>query len=227
MTTKKESLQNVSDIKKSKRIGNNTFEVIYNNNDKAIRLHYTNIVTYKNDGRIILNTGKWKTVTTKQRMNASLEKLSIYQKNHIWYVIQNKDYKNPILFYDNMVFDNKGNLLSEKKIDNTKKNNKLKNQIKKYCNLLDNKEMPLPDYGDCWYCLMKTNNNKTLGDAIENNQHLMNHIKENYLHGSILINAMRESEYNDMQIEFHYQIKNKDTFKRALRKYLIKRLITK
>lgn len=35
----------------------------------AVRLHFTNIVTFYKDGRIALNTGGWNTVTTRGRMN--------------------------------------------------------------------------------------------------------------------------------------------------------------
>ncbi|MDD4354226.1 MAG: hypothetical protein PHN56_07280 [Candidatus Nanoarchaeia archaeon] len=60
----------------------------------------------------------------------------------------------------------------------------------------------------------------------DNNDHLITHLKEKYLHGSILVNAMREAGYRDEQIRFHYAGKYFDAFKRSLRKYLQKRLIS-
>jgi hypothetical protein len=58
-----------------------------------------------------------------------------------------------------------------------------------------------------------------------NHDHLLSHLKENYLHGSLLVNAMREYGFRDDQIGFHYQLQLHDTFKRAVRKYLYKRLL--
>ena len=115
--------------------------------------------------------------------------------------------------------------ISEIKTDNAKERGKMKLRIKNYCNLVTEKNIPTPNNGDCWYCLMKTAEGKALGDSFGNNDHLLSHIKEGYLHGSILVNAMREAGYNDMQIAVHYQLKMVDTFKRSLQKYLTKRLV--
>jgi hypothetical protein len=35
----------------------------------AVRLHNTDVVTFRRDGAITLNTGGWFTVTTKERIN--------------------------------------------------------------------------------------------------------------------------------------------------------------
>ena len=224
--TKKESLQGLEGITTSKKIGNNTFEVNYNNGDRVIRLHNTNIITFKNDGSIILNSGGWKTLTTKDRIN-NFSGLTICQKAYNWYVIIKNDYNNLIAFYDGMTFNSNLELITDNKTIDLKKQNKTKNQIKKYVSLIDKMEtLPFPNNGDCFYCSMKEiKTNRPLGDLTKSD-HLNHHIKEGYLHGSILINAMRESGYTDDQIGIHYQMNYKDTFKRSLYKYLFKRLIT-
>jgi len=56
----------------SKRIANNTLEIQYPDGSTAYRLHNTDIVTYKPNGDIVLNTGGWNTVTTRARMNSYL-----------------------------------------------------------------------------------------------------------------------------------------------------------
>jgi hypothetical protein len=224
--TKKESLQGLNDVVSSRKIGNNTFEVLFNNGDKAIRLHNTNIITYKNNGNIVLNTDNWKTHTTKSRINQYLKGLTLIQKNHTWFLVKNYQDKNLITYYDSIEFDNNINLITENKTVDTKKQDKIKKQITSYCNLLDKMDkIPEPSSGDCWYCSMyDVKNHVPLGDLTKSD-HLISHLKENYLHGSILINAMRESGYKNYQIGLHYQMNLKDTFKRSLRKYLIKRLI--
>src|SRR5579863_7327827 len=52
-----------------------------------IRQHATDIVR-KENGKIILNSGGWKTVTTKARMNDAISKLgcTLYSDKGQWYV---------------------------------------------------------------------------------------------------------------------------------------------
>ena len=136
-TTKVDSLRNVRGVKSAKKIGNNTFEVIYKDGCKAIRLHRTDIITYRPDGSYILNTDGWQTVTTKRRINWHLwgkwcdglthhkerakihfdgTKPKLLQKDHRWYVLFPKynkqldmyDMSNTIPYHDYMVFDSSG-----------------------------------------------------------------------------------------------------------------------
>ena len=101
-------------------------------------------------------------------------------------------------------------------------------KIKKYVDLITEDNLPIPNNGDCWYCLMTTDKDKkTLGDAFGDTSHLISHLEEGYVVGSLLVNAMREAGYRGEQISFHYQLKMVDAFKRALKKYLIKRLIAR
>jgi len=106
--TKKDMLQdeNMENIAKSRKIKNNTLKIWYKNGDIAIKLHYTNIIIYKNNGDIILNSGGWKSVTTKSRMT-EFSPFYIHQKNHVWYVTTDKGIYN---YYDGIIFDSQGNL---------------------------------------------------------------------------------------------------------------------
>jgi hypothetical protein len=54
-------------------------------NTIVVQYHNTDVVTYKADGRVILNSGGWKTPTTKARMN-EFAPLIIDQTNGIWRV---------------------------------------------------------------------------------------------------------------------------------------------
>jgi hypothetical protein len=51
----------------------------------GILLHQTYVVTYHRDGRIILNSGGWRTVTTKARIN-EFSPASVHQKDFAWYL---------------------------------------------------------------------------------------------------------------------------------------------
>jgi hypothetical protein len=89
MTTKKDSLKGIEEeVLSSRKVANNTFEVIYKNGNRAIRLHYTDILTFTPDGEIILHTGGWNTVTTKERMRKFLpHPYSIHQIDYEWFLL--------------------------------------------------------------------------------------------------------------------------------------------
>lgn len=75
------------------RLGNNTYLESYTDGTKidrfCVRLHDTNIVEFYYDGRIVLHTQSpsgllWRTVTTKQRLNAFIHG-RIHQDAGRWY----------------------------------------------------------------------------------------------------------------------------------------------
>jgi len=70
-------------------------------NSFVVRLHETDIVTIRPDGTYRLDSGGWKTVTTKARMSDILPR-PVYQAMGIWYV-------NGIPFYDGMLIESDGN----------------------------------------------------------------------------------------------------------------------
>lgn len=220
--TKKEILQGIEDkVQSSRIIGNNTLGIFYKDGTEAIRFHNTDILFVK-DGIVTLNSGGWKTNTTKDRINGFLRHFDvpfyIQQRNHQWFIGEG-------VFYDGMQFRNDEQISPIMK-DNADGRSKMLKRIRKYCALITKDNLPFPDSGDCWYCLMKTDKDKkTLGDAFGDTSHLVSHLEEGYVVGSLLVNAMREAGYRNEQISFHYQLKLVDTFKRVLKKYLIKRLI--
>ena len=70
----------------SRRIAHNT---TVRNIDGTIALiyHSTAVVEFHADGRILLNSGGWLTVTTKQRINEVLPSpYRVYQKSHEWFL---------------------------------------------------------------------------------------------------------------------------------------------
>jgi hypothetical protein len=114
--TKKQILEGIEDlILKAKRVDNNTYEVNYKNEDKAIRLHHTDVVTVKPNGDMILDSGGWKTPTTKARISR-FSKLHMLQKDFVWYVGKEFGWKinSPtfpmVEFYDGITFNKKGNV---------------------------------------------------------------------------------------------------------------------
>jgi hypothetical protein len=212
--TKGDLLSNTNNVKNSKFVANNTLRIEYNNGTKAIRLHNTDVITETSKG-FILNSDGWRTATTKERIN-TYSPARVWQNNGQWFIGNS-------LFYDGIVINKDGKVISKVMKADDKKVNAMKKRIAKYVNLITKDNLPVPSNGDCWLCLLRDKDGHTMGE--NDNSHLLSHLKEKYLHGSILVNAMREVGYKDQQIGFHYQMKLSDTFKRSLRKYLQKRLI--
>lgn len=91
--------------------------------DIAIRQHQTDIIRYRQDGTIALDSGGWRTVTTKERLN-SLSPARIDQENGIWYVAGPGDNWEArrvgrTLFYDGMIVDANGQPLHPKQAART------------------------------------------------------------------------------------------------------------
>jgi len=216
----------------SKMIAHCTVEYTTKNGEMIIRYQDTDIVTIKPNRHMILNSGGYRTPTTKNRINDHIgTRGSVYQENSIWYYKpgQWRDPRKPAIFVDGITLNTRGTVISKTPKPDlvllaTKKMKKKINAFVATIDKLDS--LPLPTSGDCWYCSMQTTDtNEPLGDATNNTEHLKSHVFENYLHGSLLVNAMRSAGYEDQQIGIHYQMQWKDTFKRALRRYLNSKLL--
>jgi hypothetical protein len=71
--------------RESKKIGNNTYLVRISPETIGVRLHNTVVVRIHSDGTYTLNSGGWRTVTTKDRINA-YSPVRVSQRKHEWYV---------------------------------------------------------------------------------------------------------------------------------------------
>jgi hypothetical protein len=204
---------------KVRRVASNTFDITYSNGIRAIRYHHTNVVT-EEDGKIILTSGGWRTPTTKDRLTFSPSPVRVSQAKGIWYAHKGRK---SVMFYDGITFDKDGNLLSEEREPDFKRINRVKREIAGFVKLITKDNLPLPSAGDCWLCSLCGKDGRTMG--ADDTSHLVSHIKEGYMHGSLLVNAMRAKGCNDKQIGLYFQLKIVDAFKRALRQYLTKRLL--
>lgn len=222
-TTKKESLSTCTkEVLSSSKDANSSFKVIYKDGTEAYRLHKTDVVTINTDGSVVLNSDGWKTNTTKDRMHSYAYNygIRISQTKGLWYVTTAKG---TFDYFDGIRIESDGTVKKQHPV-NLKKVDAIKKQISDYCKLITDDNLPKPDGGDCFYCAFTTKEGATMGD-LSNSDHLKSHLKEKYLVGSLLVNSMREAGYRDEQIAVHYSLKISDTFRRAVRKYLTKRLI--
>lgn len=231
--TKKDILENVEkEVLSSKFVAKNTLHIHYVDKSEAIRFHETDVITKLPNGKVVLSSGGWRTATTKERINTYVRQFLsdpnvtrwnfLSQNKGVWYIGESE-------FYDGITLSKAGKIVSKIKKPNLEKVAKVKKQISKFVSLITKENLPLPSGGDCWLCSLRTESGETMGEMggkESEAEHLRGHIKEGYLHGSLLVNAMREAGFEDRQIGVHYQLKLVDRFKSNLRKYLQKRLIT-
>lgn len=210
------------DSPKLRKIANNTVEY-YRHGHKVVRLHNTDIITYTETG-FILNSGGFKTGTTKERLNTFLNPhgIRVWTAHGIWYVSNNKGQK--ALFTDGMrlpeAFANGISPADEKKAK------KLTAAICKFVNKIEY-PLPQPDAGDCLLCYMwDATTNKTMGD--QDQGHLLNHIEEGYIHGSLIYNAMVDAGWTRTAMSWafsHTPTSGRPTHERnTVRRYLRRRL---
>lgn len=197
----------------ARKVANNTFRYTTEDGCEVFRLHTTDVVTRLPDGRIKLDSGGWKSVTTKDRMNAFAPGYYVTSGKGGWRVGRRGDWSKNVAFYDGMILpdalDNPSadDLSAQREAEATK----LKKEISAFAKLYTN-GIPMPGAGDCWLCMMPDN---------EDTEHLREHIREGYAHGTLAVNAMRWAGATDQNIRYHIGYAGASGIViRAVRRYL-------
>lgn len=192
----------------ARKIANNTVQYKNDKGETVIRLHQTDIIVCHKNGSVTLNSGGWQTVTTKERMNTYLKaySLSVHQVKHKWVVMkwdgETYRYSHIAPFVDGIVV-RKDSTVAKKYMDKanvkSRRDDKVEKQINTYLkqvkqNLAEGKY--LPSRGDCFFCSMHTQEGIALGDATNDNGHIISHLEEKYVPGSLLWNAVKEAGYH-------------------------------
>lgn len=209
--TKAEALHGVDPRGKATKIANNTWRYCRASDGATVyRLHRTDIVQRMPDGRLILNSGGWQTVTTKDRLNSCMGDYAVFSEKGHWYVCRRGDWAKRVCYFDGITLPHD--------LDNPPShampNDALANSIKRFVRQIDKLDkLPQPDGGDCWLCMARQTSC------------LQSHLDENYLHGSLLVAAMRWAGYKDAGIYLHLTGHPPHTsVKSALRRYLRRHL---
>ncbi len=208
--------------KQVRKIANNTYARWKDaTRDIAICLHSTDVVTFHDDGTITLNSGGYRTVTTKDRINGILPRpLGVYSNKGVWTLYRKGN--NPCTvseFYDGMRFTTDGDMVTDVLIDSGREMARVKKEIGKYVKLYtDDVVMELVENaaengtaGDCLVC--------HLGHDVGNTDHLELHIEEGYVMASLMVNALRYCGYGDMQIPVCVRVGS--IVRRAMRRYMV------
>lgn len=159
----------------------------------AARLHNTDILLFRPDGSVVYNSGGWKTVTTKQRMN-EYGPARIWSDRGTWFIAYDGTsgaYADFCEVGNGMI---KGILTDAELAEEKRLRKTIGKYAKDYVKRLLAGKIGLPSHGDCWYCLLRATpietsipgakggaiqhdgTGKPLGEVTENRDHLVGHL---------------------------------------------------
>lgn len=193
----------------------------------AVCLHQTDILTFNRNGSIVLNTGGWQTVTTRDRINDFLpagyflwieERVAFLSSHGASY---DKDHSVP--YADGMMIMPDGSTKGSATPEETKQRQILRKRILRfsaeYVKQMQADKIPAPSTGDCFYCGMSVaegaNKGKGLGDAIHDTDHLMSHLDEGYFVPSLLVRALEYKPVSQMVrgwVGWKWKVHNTDCY---------------
>ncbi len=185
MTTKKQMMADIDMnlVIDSKLIANNTVLYLIDG-ITYIRLHHTDVVTLYPNGNVRLNSGEWRTNTTKNRMNKFQNTILVYQKNYEWYV---SSLHGTYMFYDNIMFDTNGNKIDEGATPS------LSEQIDQCTEILETvDELPKPSMHDNLFYE---------GTEVDKAHRDLSLLKEGDIPNNLALNALKFANYQPMAIE--------------------------
>lgn len=183
--------------KQSRRLTGRSSYLIRDNENIAVCYHNTNVLTITPKNEFILNSGGWRTATTKERINRYMpEGFVLTQDRGNWYIMERHNYDSKAFKFQDGITIKNGKIKHYAK-ENLDKDKKIKLQVKNYAKLCaDNIPLEKPSGGDCWLCLMHdTKTGEAWGESNHDTEHLISHIKEKYIVPSLVLNALKKYGY--------------------------------
>jgi hypothetical protein len=185
-----------------RKVSNNTWLLREDNGSISMKLHATKIVTVDQDGKITLNSGGWRTPTTKGRINDALRDLlhdkapGISQVDGIWLIYPHGDYDAKLTFADGMWVMPDGSMAgSGPDVKVLKQGVKLiRAYMKPVAQMIADGKFPKPSNGDPWNFLMVSTDGELAlaGSEADTRLHLVQYMREKYYFGSLLLRAMEK-----------------------------------
>lgn len=204
----------------SRKVANNTYLEVREGGTIALRLHSTDIVTFTQD-KVILNSGGWLTITTKDRLNKWIPSgVGVYSTKGVWFLYSYLRKQNVCRYFDGLELTYGGNPINpqepEEEFELAEREKSTKAKIAKYVKGM-RAAMPLeyPGPGDCLICQLGTQDMST--------EHLESHLEEPYYVPRLAYNALVEKGYRVPQAV--YQLQDTDMIGRAVTRYLKARLM--
>lgn len=186
-----------------KRAGNNTWAVRGSDGAISIRLHQTDVVKIEPGGLVTLNSGGWRTVTTKARMGEFAPGIRIGQARGVWTVYGlasgDQTYSEGFQYWGDTLEAVTPKALGDAEVERARARRILRGTLGHWL-----RAMPAEDrekvadafesgnfLGDCFYCSMRDQDGVTMGD-LGKSDHLELHVEEGYYVPSMFANALVE-----------------------------------
>lgn len=176
----------------SRKLGNNTYLQRRGDAAIAIKYHATDVLTFHADGRTVYDSGGWRTVTTKARLN-SYGPLGIITERGVWYVCRPGERDSRLTYADRLTVSPEGNIEGTGVTPDERGDKRaVKTFVAAYMAAFERGEVSAPGAGDCWFCGMReVNTSRPLGE-VQGDQasHIRGHFAEPYYVPSFLVRAM-------------------------------------
>ena len=171
-----------------------------------VQFHDTEILVTNKHGTACF-TGGWLTTTTKDRLNKFSPIGNFYSDKGVWYITTPTG---TYPFTEGCFIRHDGEVIYDE--DEVEMNKYIRKLISSYIKKLKSlDEIPRPSPGDCFVCKFPEPNC------------ILSHLEEGYIHGTLIINALRAAGGDDFFINWVYLKGNKglyDFVYRDVRKYL-------
>lgn len=194
------SYQDCHDLAATRRrkLANNTFlETDAAPESYGIKLHATTVVRHHQDGTVELDSGGWRTVTTKDRMNR-FSPLNVWSDRGVWFVSPDGQWSaTPATFADGITWHpERGFSGAGDAADTSATRKRIRKYAADYTAALMAGDVPRPGPGDCLICALRDKDGKPMPGT----DHLESHMEESYFVPSLLASAIglrkeRESEW--------------------------------
>ena len=210
-----------------RKIGNNTYLRRRDAASIGLQYHATDVVTFTPSG-LVLTSGGWQTVTTKERINWVLESIGLYclQNKGNWYISTNRQDKTTwTAFHDGICISYKGKVRANATTQSkeTTRRARIIKLINAYLKGFSWDKCGNVR-GDCFCCQFQ----------MKDNDHLESHLKEKYYMVSLVINALKYRGHTDTAITMFCSPEHRESFdrdganvKRAMRQYFKGMLLDK
>lgn len=174
---------------RASKLANNTYLERDPDGTLAVRLHATRVLAIAPDGAVTLDSGGWRTVTTRARMNAWLpDGWQVWQTGGIWYVGRRGGETFP--YADGMVLHPDGTVdgAGEDPKAALRLHRQLRAFARDYMAAFWDGKVPAPSAGDCWGCCMVADDGRA---PMGGESHIRDHLTERYYVPSMLARAVK------------------------------------
>jgi hypothetical protein len=177
--------------KEKRKLAHETY-LVRVGNDLVIRYHDTNVVVYHADRSITLDSGGWRSPTTRRRFE-EFGSVPIEQRDSSWFV---RWWGREYIFDDGMRLRPDASVIYAKEPPDADDILKLSKRVNKYARdfaaAFIEGQVEAPSGGDCWHCLFEDESRRSWDEASNDKEHLHSHMEEPYYVPSLLVRAMEK-----------------------------------